>query len=329
MKKVNLIPFICAVLFAGGIALWAAQIAVPTPEAFSDQLPPGIIAQFRNAVVEGAQKANVSVMSEDDSNRLLAEMKGRNEEGQVNVLRAARADGMLFVRIERNIGGFMLQVEPRACSDKLGFSRSPFAIQVGQFQNLPHCLPELTARLCSDAADTEGPVMVLLMPRIKDPQAPLFLKNYLNNYLENLLVTRGYRSCAGRVVEDALRSIRLGGFFEVTPERCRQLGNTLLVDNGSIVEITIDSYVLQTVNDTQNGRVFQISFKGALREFSVSSGELTFEKRFELKQFKASDQRAAELNPTLRNNASAFVQFAIELALNEQLLTTWPPPTKK
>ena len=57
--------------------------------------------------------------------------------------------------------------------------------------------------------------------------------------------------------------------------------------------------------------------------------EENLEKRFELKQFKASDQRAAELNPTLRNNASAFVQFAIELALNEQLLTTWPPPTKK
>ena len=316
-------------LFAGGIAVWAAQIAVPTPEAFSDQMPPGIIAQFRNAVVEGAQKANVKVMSEVDSNRLLAEMTGLDESGQANVLHTAQADGMLFVRVERNIGGFVLWVEPRACAAKLGFSRSPFSIQVGQFQNLPHCLPELTARLCADVAEAEGPVKVLLMPRIKDPQAPLFLKNYLGNYLENIVVTRGYRSCAGRDVEDALRTMRLGGFFEVTPERCRQMGNTLLVKYGSIVEITIDSYVMQTVNDAQNRKVFQISFAGRLREYSTSSGELTFEKKFELKQFRASDPRAAELSPVLRNNASAFIQFAIELALKEQLLSVWPPPISK
>ena len=326
MKKFFLIPFICAMLFAGGIPLWAVQIAVPTPESFSDQMPRSIVAQFRVAVAEGAKQANVSVMSEMDSNRLLASMNGLDEAGQANVLRAAQADGMLVVRVERNIGGFVLCVEPRACAATLGFSRSPFSIQVGQLQNLPRCIPELTARLRSDVAEAKGPVMVMLMPRIKDPGVPLSLKDYLSTTLGNVMLARGYRLCAGRDVENALRAVRLGGFFEVTPERCRQLGNTLLVDNGSIIEVTIDSYVMQTVNDAKNGRVFQVSFAGSLREYSISSGELTFEKKIELKQFKASDPRAAELDPSLRNNASAFGQFALQLALTEQLLTAWPPP---
>ena len=141
-------------------------------------------------------------------------------------------------------------------------------------------------------------------------------------------MTDGYRVCAGRAVEDAQRVNKLGGFFELTPERCQKLGNSLLVKEGSIIEITLDTYELQTVKDERGGRVFQIALKGCLREFSTSSGKMVFEREFALNQLRANDPCAASLTPALRNNASAFSQFALEYVLREQVLAVWPSPRK-
>lgn len=328
MKRFSLMQCIFALLLACVLAGEAAQIAVPTPRPFTDKLPPGLIAQFRNAVVKGVQQIQINVLPEDASNRLWQQMAELDEAGQAGVLRSNQVDGVLLVRIERSIDGFVLVVEPHGCSSAMAFPTHSFSIPVGEFQNLPNCVPELISHLRSETTDDAAPVMVLLMPRIKDPGAPLFLKNSLSSFLESTLMTDGYRVCAGRAVEDAQRVNKLGGFFELTPERCQKLGNSLLVKEGSIIEITLDTYELQTVKDERGGRVFQIALKGCLREFSTSSGKMVFEREFALNQLRANDPCAASLTPALRNNASAFSQFALEYVLREQVLAVWPSPRK-
>lgn len=329
MKKFLFLQIFCVALLAIALVADAAQIAVPTPIPFSEKLPPAVVVQCRNAVVEGVRQAHFDVLAEDASNRLLAMMTGLDEDGQAEVLRNKRIDGMLLVRVERNIGGFVLQIEPRGCASGLGIAQNSFSVQIGSLQNLPQCIPDIASRLLrSETGEADSPMMVLLMPRIKDPRTPLALKNSLGSFLENALLAKGYRVCSGRKVEEALRVNRLGGFFEVTPERCQKLGNTLLVKTGSVIEVTVDAYELQTVSDGRNGKVFQISLNGRIREFSTSSGKITFEKVFQLNQFKSSDPRTADLSPTIRNNASAFSQFALELALREQVLSAWPPTRK-
>ena len=70
MKRFSLMQCIFALLLACVLAGEAAQIAVPTPRPFTDKLPPGLIAQFRNAVVKGVQQIQINVLPEDASNRL-------------------------------------------------------------------------------------------------------------------------------------------------------------------------------------------------------------------------------------------------------------------
>lgn len=310
---------IAVLLLCGSVAPWAASlVAVPTPQPYTTRLPQNIAAEVYEVVANAVASAGFSVMPEAASNELLGAIgtAGAAEPGAY--LRERGVAGLLRTELNRGLGGFVLHVEPIGCASGSGLPTAPFDLQIGQYQNLRRCGAELAARLGAGATSAVPATMMtaLLAPRIQEPLAPLFLGNYLGGRLENALLQRGYRLCAASTVEEALRQNRLGGFFELTRERCVNLGRMLQV--ASFIQVTIDTYQVYSEN---GGAVMCAKIGGTVREVSSANGELLQTVPIQL-EVTSNDGR---LGTAATGDAIAFGQAALDLVVREQILPHWPP----
>ena len=318
MQQLYFKRLIVAVLLLCGIASWAVQVAVPTPQAYSSRLPANLVGEVYQVVCDAVAGAGFAVVPQSASNELLGALASRDAAGQRAYLEERGVAGLLRTELNRGLGGFVLHVEPMGCQSGHGLPVAAFDLQVGQYQNLRRCGAELAARLGAGASSAVPATMMtaLLAPRIQEPLAPLFLGNYLGGRLENALLQRGYRLCAASTVEEALRQNRLGGFFELTRERCVNLGRMLQV--ASFIQVTIDTYQVYSEN---GGAVMCAKIGGTVREVSSANGELLRSVPIQL-EVTSNDGR---LGTAATGDAIAFGQAALDLLVREQILPHWPP----